>query len=63
VISASCTYDGGHFSHRYAAKLPAAEAVPTYLRLGKIDEARKIALENKVKQPELIKSVIEHSAS
>lgn len=42
---------------KYAPKLSAAEAVPTWLRIGRIDEARRVALAHKEKQPELLKMV------
>ena len=47
---------------KYAPKLPAAEAVPVWITLGRIDEARRVALQYKDKQPELLKMVTEASA-
>ena len=35
----------------------AAEAVPVWLKIGRFDEARKLALQHKDKQPELLKMV------
>ena len=45
---------------RYAPKLVAAESVPVYLKIGKLDDARRIALQYKDKQPELLKAVTDH---
>ncbi len=47
---------------RYAAKLAAADAVPLYLKLGRIDEARRVAVQHKDKQPELLRMITEYSA-
>jgi hypothetical protein len=45
---------------RYAAKLSAAEAVPIWLRVGRVDEARKVAMPLKDRQPELITMVTDY---
>ena len=42
---------------RYAPKLTAAEAVPVWLQIGRLDEARRVAMQHKDKQPELLKLV------
>ena len=42
---------------RYAPKLTAAEAVPVWLKIGRIDDARRVALQHKEKQPELLRLV------
>ena len=41
------------------AKLAAAEAVPMWLRIGRVDEARRVAIQHKDRQPELLKMVTE----
>lgn len=42
---------------RYAQRMPAAEAVPTLLRLAEPDAARRVAVQHKEKQPELLRAV------
>jgi len=44
---------------KYVAKLAAAEAVPMWLRIGRVDEARRVAIQHKDRQPELLKMVTE----
>jgi hypothetical protein len=42
---------------RYLPRLTPSEAVPLWLRIGRIDDARKIAMLNKDRHPELLKMV------
>ena len=46
---------------RYVPKLPPAEAVPVYLQIGKVDDARRIALQHKEKQPQLLELCLQHA--
>lgn len=48
---------------RYAGKLPPAEAVPTFLRIGHVSEARAVALSVREKQPDLLNLVQAHTAA
>jgi len=45
---------------RYAPKLGPAEAVPIWLRIGRADDARRVAMTVKDRQPELLKLVTDH---
>ena len=42
---------------RYAVRMPAAEAVPALLKLAEPDAARRIAVQHKEKNPELLRAV------
>ena len=46
---------------RYAHKLGPAEAVPYFLRIGYVEEARRVAIHHKEKLPELLRLVVQHS--
>ena len=48
-------------SGKYAPKLTPAEAVPIWLRIGRVDDARKVAMTVKDRQPELLKMVTDHA--
>ena len=41
--------------------MPPAEAVPVYLQIGKVDDARRIALQHKEKQPQLLELCLQHA--
>ena len=45
---------------RYAQRMPPAEAVPAWLRLGETDMARRVAIQHKEKQPDLLSTVSAH---
>ncbi len=47
---------------RYAPKLGPAEACELYLKVGKVDDARRIALQHKEKQPQLLEMCLQHAA-
>ena len=46
---------------RYIAKLTPAEAVPMYLQINKVDDARRVAVQHKDKQPDLLEAVLKHA--
>ena len=46
---------------KYAPKLTPAEAVPIWLRIGRVDDARKVAMTVKDRQPELLKMVTDRA--
>ena len=46
---------------RYVPKLPPAEAVPVYLQIGRVDDARRIALQHKDKQPQLLELCLQQA--
>lgn len=60
----ACVEQGAHDeAAKYARKLAAAEAVPVWIKIDRLDDARRVALMHKDKQPELLKLVTDHMSS
>ena len=56
----ACIEQGGFDeAARYLPRLPPAESVPLWLKIGRVDDARKVAMQHKEKQPELLKMVVD----
>ena len=59
----ACIEQGAHDeAARYAPKLAPAEAVPVWLTIGRVDEARRVALAHKDRQPQLLRMVTDQLA-